>query len=87
MDLLQTFAEYASKDQAVEKAAFEAAMVEKLKDNPYKMSDLLYALYRCQRDFESLKDYAMTIGELLFELQARMDAVSAPKPKAHKKKK
>lgn len=54
MDLLKTFESYAADGKAVEKAAFEAAMKEKLANEPYRMADLLFEVYSCRRDVENM---------------------------------
>lgn len=86
MDLLKIFGEYANKDQAVEKAAFEAAMVERLKTDPLKMSDLLFSLYKCQRDLEMMGAAISTLAIEIAALQPKREKVNSKKKKSHAKK-
>ena len=86
MDLLKTVEEFAGKDRAAERATFEAAMIKKLQEEPYKMSDLLYNVYRCQRDIDdifSVLDKIITSCKLILE---KLEEKPKPKPKAKRGK-
>lgn len=70
MDLLGTYAKYVETDNKAERAAFEAAMVDRLKTDGYKMSDLLYELFVCQKrvailqgEFEAMKNLMRSLQE------------------------
>lgn len=84
MDLVKTIQEFTSKGDAGERATFEAAMAEKLRDTPYKMSDLLWDVYNCQRDIEHVYDTLNSHNALL---QILVDAMPAYKVSQPKKKK
>lgn len=70
MDLLGTYAKYVEKDNQAERAAFEAAMVDRLKTDGYKMADLIYELFVCQKrvailqgEFEAMKNVMRSLQE------------------------
>lgn len=48
MKLLDTFTDYVSEDDKGQRAVFEAAMIQRLQNEGYKMVDLLYELFLCQ---------------------------------------
>jgi hypothetical protein len=43
------------QDHLADKAVFEAAMIKRIETEGYKMSDMLYELYLCQRAISQLK--------------------------------
>lgn len=51
MDLLNTYANFVQENDKGERAAFEAAMIERItkSEQGYKMSDLMYELFLCQK--------------------------------------
>lgn len=56
MSLLKTLQDY-SVDEKAERAAFEAAMVERISKAPgYKVADLLWDLYICEKRIRALED-------------------------------
>lgn len=70
MDLLTTYAKYVETDNKAERAAFEAAMTDRLRGDGYKMSDLLYELFVCQKrvailqgEFEVIRDMVRSLNE------------------------
>ena len=55
MSLLDTYKAY-TIDEKGERAAFEAAMVERINKAPgYKMADLMWDLYLCQKRLAALE--------------------------------
>ena len=57
MSLLKIFDDFNDKDnEAVERAAFEAAMIKRIDGEGYKMCDLMFEMYKLQRDVKMLKD-------------------------------
>ena len=73
MDLLNTVANYLEENEDGERAVFEAAMQERLATKGYKMSDLLYDLYVCQRQQIVLKKDFIELQNLVNSL--KMSAV------------
>ncbi len=59
--MLETVEAFCKKDDSAERAAFEAAMINKIENEGYKMSDLLYELFRCQKDIALLKEQMIEI--------------------------
>lgn len=55
MNLLNVFADFVQKDGA-ERAAFEAAFVELIETKGYKMSDLIYDVFCCQKKIAFLEE-------------------------------
>ena len=59
MSLLKTLTDY-SVDSKAERAAFEAAMTERLSKAPgYKMADLMWDMYLCEKRIQALENGEM----------------------------
>lgn len=56
MSLLKTVCDYCEQDENAERAAFEAAMIDRIQNEGYKVSDLMFEVYQCQKDIEILKN-------------------------------
>lgn len=54
MDLLATFLHFVEANEGGERAAFEAAMEERIRTKGYKMSDLMFEVFVCQRNMALL---------------------------------
>jgi hypothetical protein len=48
MKLLDTFQSFVTEDDKAQRAAFEAAMIQRIQKEGYKFSDMLYELFLCQ---------------------------------------
>lgn len=76
MSMLDIFSSFVAKDDSACRAAFEAAMKTKIETEGYKMSDLMYEVFRCQSSVQ-----ALTLAvEQLAKAPASKQA-SKPKPK------
>lgn len=56
MSLLKIFDTFTEEQDKGKRAAFEAAMHEKITTSGYKMSELLYELFLAQEDIQYLKE-------------------------------
>lgn len=57
MSILQTVQDFLADGDKSERAAFEAAMVKRIDSGEgFKMSDLIYEVYRCQAAIKLLSD-------------------------------
>ena len=79
--LIDTFAEFVAKDDLAQKAAFEAAMINRIETEGYKMCDMLYELFQCQCDISHLKG---SINELFALWEAEAKPFKVPKKKKKK---
>lgn len=55
MSLYNITAAYATKDDQGERAIFEAAMEKRIVTEGYRMADLMYAVYQCEKKIEALE--------------------------------
>lgn len=58
MSILETVDKFYCEDEGEQaiRAAFEAAMKKRIEEEGFKMSDLLYEVYRLQVDVRALKE-------------------------------
>lgn len=54
MSLLAIYKEFESKDESAARAAFERSIEEKITKDGYKMSDLMWALFKAEQAIASL---------------------------------
>lgn len=54
MSLLGMMIDYTQKDEQAEKATFEAAMTQRIETQGYRMADVMWELYKCQKDINTL---------------------------------
>lgn len=88
MRLLDVFNNYSGQKGLSERAVFEAAMKEKIGSEPYRMADLLWEVYQCQREIEFLQACLAELGKEVSEyLLHDWERAPARTPKPKKKKK
>ena len=78
MSLLNLFSEYAGKGDQVERAAFDAAMIDYISKHPYSISDVLWELYKCQQDIALIMGFIKVLGE---QTPSAPSNRAKPKPK------
>lgn len=54
--MVDTFAEFVTKDDSASRATFEAAMKKRIETEGYKMWDLMYEVYCCQASLRYLSE-------------------------------
>lgn len=55
MSLANIIATFAAEGNKGDRAVFEAAMIERIKNEGYSMSDLIYEVYQCQVQISQIK--------------------------------
>jgi hypothetical protein len=53
--LIETMGDFCAKPEIAERAAFEAAMVDRIAAEGYRFADLFWEIYLCQRMIASLQ--------------------------------
>lgn len=81
MKLIDTFTEFTAKGDLGMRSLFEAAMTKRVKEEGYKMSDLLYELFQCQLEISSLRQ---ATDHLHLQLNSKSLKVSKKKKKEKK---
>ncbi len=73
MDLLATFLNFVEDNNGGERAAFEAAMEERIRTSGYKMSDLIYELFCVQKNMSLTIVKVGQLEEDVARLQAKLN--------------
>lgn len=77
MSLLTIMQDFTEKDDSAEKAAFEKAMTERINKDGYKMADLMFEVYKCQRDLALV---VVAVESIIEDCSDKPTTVSRKKP-------